>query len=126
MIRMTAEKIAEAAMVGVAKVKKDITKGKLDSESLKDIVRYVQGHRMLAGGLAVWDGVMFCVAEAEDKPLLVDEPAESLWGGAELMVMREMIKHGRTKKEAEAAVKKMRAELGVQTLGIEDLEGLGI
>ena len=67
---------------------------------------------------------MFCVAE--DKPLLVDEPAESLWGGAELMVMREMIKQGRTKKEAEAAVKKMRAELGVQTLGIDELEGLGI
>jgi hypothetical protein len=63
MLRMTAEKIADTAMVGVAKVRKDISKGKLDSESLKDIVRYIQGHRMLAGGLKVWDGVMAGVAD---------------------------------------------------------------
>jgi hypothetical protein len=64
MLRLTSEKIAEAARVGVAKVKKDITKGKLDSESLEDIVRYILGYRMLSDGLKMWDGVMESV---EDK-----------------------------------------------------------
>ena len=63
MLRLTAEKISDAACVGIAKVRKDISKGKLDAENLGDIVRYIQGHRLLAGGLKVFDGIMAKVAE---------------------------------------------------------------
>ena len=99
MIKMTAEKIAGAAMVGVAKVRKDIVKEKLNADSLVDILRYVQAYRMLAGGLKVWDGVMEKAVEkrvevptafpdegVEDLPRGVGFPRTTTDGGAGMSV----------------------------------------
>ena len=62
-MRVSAREVAGAAMVSEAKVAKDIQRGNLDVGILGDVVRYVYGHRLLAGGLKVFDGVMESVAE---------------------------------------------------------------
>ena len=147
MIRMTAEKIAEVAMVGVAKVKKDITKGKLDAESLKDIVRYCQGHRMLSGGLGVWDGVMRSMDTGFIEPEQNEEtreyydygavegivsgfpePVESipLFSGVEIGIIGAIEASGKTRKQAEVQVRKMREQVCADRLTMEHLEELGL
>jgi len=63
MLKVTTKMIADVAMLGEPKVRKDVQRGNLDAEDLGDIVRYIQGHRLLAGGLKVFDGIMAKVAE---------------------------------------------------------------
>ena len=142
MLKLTAEKIAEVAMVGVAKVKKDISKGKLDSDSLVYIVRYIQGHRMLAGGLRVWDGVMGNVAKptndtSEKRDVhetdFVNIPKNrielcenGLFSGTEIVVLRAIEASGKKRKHAEAQVRKMREAVCAERLGEDHLEELGL
>ena len=151
-MRVSAREVAGAAMVSEAKVSKDIQRGKLDIGSLGDVVRYVYGNRLLAGGLKVFDGVMGVVAE-EPVAMVESVPSKKICelkevlakrdchkrvesggeGGkdgefsdleAEIMLM--MIKRGKTRGQAKLQIRKMREMVCAERICEEHMEELGL
>ena len=64
-MKASIREIADAGMLSEGKVTKDLQRGKFDRENLGDVLRYVHGHRLLAGGLSVFDGMMAGCVEGE-------------------------------------------------------------
>ena len=133
MLRLTAERIADAGMVGIAKVRKDMGKGVLDGESLVDIVRYIMGHRLLAGGLKVFDGMMgktsFAGPPPEgfsegEKEILMREHSSD--DGTEAIIRKKMMDLGKGANNTERFIHRSREKLAVGRLRAEHLEELGL
>ena len=122
--------ISDAGMVSRKKVDKDVERGNLDPGSLASVAGYVMAGRLSAGGIEAITGLVpefsrepdSTPVNSSDEPLVSSE----LWSGMELMIMKRIEASGKSRKVAESQIKVMREHVGVDRLGEEHMEELGL
>ena len=143
-MKVTYKEISDASGVSEGKVKTDVRRSKLDTEDLRSVCGYVMANLLLCGiervsGMvkaeaiipAEGSGVTWNPATGEiyslDEPVIVmGSEIESRFNDFEEMVIGRIMGSGKSRKVAENQIKAMREHVGVDRLGEDHMEELGL
>ena len=131
-MKISRQELADAAMVSVDVVRKAEKSGRVDIENAVSIAGYIVLGRISSGGLSSMNGASpepAVRSGVENFPVSETVEAQSelpLWSGTEIVVLRAIEASGKTRKQAEAQVRKMREAVCAERLGEEHLEELGL
>lgn len=135
-MKLTMIEVSEASGVSVGKVKMDVSRGKLDIGSLRDVCGYVVACLLMQGvervcGMVPAEAIIPVGAGAgsvpEGKAVAVralEHPAKQ-WTASELAAIAFMMKSGTSKVAAECRIVKARENLGVESISEDDAAELG-
>lgn len=133
-MKMTMIEVSEASGVSVGKVKMDVSRGKLDITSLRDVCGYVVACLLMQGvervcGMVPAEAIIPVgagVGSVSDVVLCALEYPAEQWTASELAAIAFMITSKRMSKTvAEGQIVAARESLGVETISEDDAAELG-